>query len=100
MAARYSRCKNLGAEKMEKSGKLLKLSLTQDLDIRTVVSGIAKYFSPEEVMGKQVTMLVNLAPRKIMGIESQGMILLAEDHNGNLVFITPEIEMANGSIIS
>jgi methionyl-tRNA synthetase len=70
------------------------------VDQRTIVSGIAKHFKPEEVVGKQVTVLINLAPRKIMGIESQGMILLAEDADEKLVFITPEQAVQNGSGIS
>ncbi|MCG8309890.1 MAG: methionine--tRNA ligase [Cytophagales bacterium] len=92
--------KVLKAEKVEKSSKLLKMSVDTGIDKRTIVSGIAKYFKPEEVEGKQVSVLVNLAPRKIMGIESQGMILLAEDQDGRLVFVTPEHHVVNGSVIS
>ena len=92
--------KILEAEKVEKSNKLLKMYVDTGLDKRTIVSGIAKYFKPEEVIGKQVSVLVNLAPRKIMGIESQGMILLAEDHDGRLVFVTPDDEVVNGSGVS
>ncbi len=90
----------LEAEKVEKSNKLLKMKVNTGLDVRTVVSGIAKSYSPEEVIGKQVTLLANLAPRKIMGIESQGMILLAEGEDGKLVFITPDNALGNGSVIS
>jgi methionyl-tRNA synthetase len=92
--------KILEAEKVEKSNKLLKMQVDTGVDQRTIVSGIAKHFKPEEVVGKQVTVLINLAPRKIMGIESQGMILLAEDADGKLVFITPEQAVQNGSGIS
>ena len=92
--------KILRAEKVEKSNKLLKMYVDTGLDKRTIVSGIAKYFKPEEVIGKQVSVLMNLAPRKIMGVESQGMILLAEDHDGKLVFVTPDDKVINGSGVS
>ncbi len=92
--------KILKAEKVEKSNKLLKMLVDTCIDTRTIVSGIAKYFKPEDVVGKQVSILVNLAPRKIMGIESQGMILLAEDHDGRLIFISPEDAVINGSTVS
>lgn len=88
------------AERMEKSKKLLKLTVDTGLDVRTVVSGIAEHFSPEEVIGKQVTLLANLAPRKIMGIESQGIILLAEDKFGKLTFVSPEKMIDNGSKVA
>lgn len=84
------------AEKVPKTKKLLKLLLDTGIDKRTVVSGIAEYFDPEKLIGKQVSVLVNLAPRKIKGIESQGMILLAEDVN-EMVFISPETKTVNGS---
>ncbi len=90
----------LTAEAVPKSNKLLKLTVKTGVDTRVIVSGIAKYFKPEEITGKQVTVLLNLAPRKIMGIESQGMILLAEDADGKLVFIVPENKLGNGSVIS
>ena len=70
--------KVLAAEKMEKSNKLLKLVIDTGVDKRTVLSGIAQHFSPEEMVGKQVTLVANLAPRKMMGMESQGMVLMAE----------------------
>ena len=92
--------KILTAEKVEKSNKLLKMSVDTGIDIRTIVSGIAKHFTPEEVVGKQVSVLANLAPRKIMGVESHGMILLAENHDGRLIFVTPESEVKNGSGVS
>ena len=76
--------KVLAAEKMEKSNKLLKLTIDTGVDKRTVLSGIAQHFSPEEMVGKQVTLIANLAPRKMMGIESQGMVLMAEDGDGKL----------------
>ncbi len=90
----------LTAEAVPKSNKLLKLTVQTGVDTRVIVSGIAKYFKPEELAGKQVTVLINLAPRKIMGIESKGMILLAEDADGKLVFMVPEEKVANGSVIS
>ena len=80
----------LEAEKVKKADKLLKLIVDTGLDTRTIVSGIAKHYSPEEVVGKTVTVLMNLPPRKIRGVESQGMILMAEDANGNLSFMSPE----------
>jgi methionyl-tRNA synthetase len=70
------------------------------VDTRTVVSGIAEHFDPENIIGKQVSILVNLAPRQIMGIESKGMILMAEDKDGKLKFLTTESKVANGSTVS
>jgi methionyl-tRNA synthetase len=80
----------LGAEKVEKADKLLKLLVDTGIDQRTIVSGIAEHYQPEEVIGKTVQVLMNLAPRKIRGIESQGMILMAEDSEGKLSFMVPE----------
>jgi methionyl-tRNA synthetase len=90
----------LEASAVPKSKKLLKLKVDTGIDQRTVLSGIAQYFKPEEVIGQQVSILVNLAPRNIMGEESQGMILMAEDKNGNLKFIMPSDEVSAGSTIS
>ena len=91
----------LEAEKMPKTKKLLVLKVDTGIDTRTIVSGIAESFSPEEVVGKRVTVLVNLAPRKLRGVESQGMILMTEDESGNLVFVNPSIEgVSNGLKIS
>ncbi len=90
----------LSAEKVEKSNKLLKLTLDTGIDRRTVLSGIAQHYTPEEVVGKQVCVLVNLLPRKMMGIESQGMILMAENPDGSLAFVQPEKKTENGSAIS
>ncbi len=87
----------LEAEKVAKTKKLLKLLIDTGIDKRTVVSGIAEYYQPEDIIGKQVSILVNLAPRKIKGIESQGMILMGEDANGELVFIQPSKEIKPGS---
>jgi methionyl-tRNA synthetase len=87
-------------EKVEKSKKLLKLKVDTGIDIRTVMSGIAEHFAIEEVKGKQVTILVNLAPRKIMGVESQGMILMAEDKDGKLRLLQPSEVVAPGSTVS
>jgi len=80
----------LEAEKMPKTKKLLVLKVDTGIDTRTIVSGIAESFSPEEVVGKKVTVLVNLAPRALRGVESQGMILMTEDEAGNLVFVNPD----------
>ncbi len=90
----------LSAEKMEKSNKLLKLRVDTGVDQRTILSGIALHYSPEELIGKQVTIIANLAPRKMMGIESQGMILMAEDENGKLRLIQPSNEVNPGSTVS
>ena len=86
----------LEAEKVEKADKLLKLKVDTGVDIRTVVSGIAESFSPEEIIGKQVMILLNLAPRKIRGIESQGMLLLTTKPDGKLSFVTPDEKVENG----
>ncbi|GAB3954596.1 methionine--tRNA ligase [Spirosoma harenae] len=88
------------AERVPKSDKLLKLKVDDGLGGRQILSGIAKHFSPEEVIGKQVTFLANLAPRKMMGLESQGMILMAEDRDGKLSLITPGVSVWNGGTVS
>jgi methionyl-tRNA synthetase len=82
-----------------KTKKLLKLTLDTGIDTRTVVSGIAGCFDPAAIKGRKVCVLVNLEPRKIRGIESQGMILMAEDPEGNLDFISPGDSMENGSVV-
>ena len=84
------------AEKVEKADKLLKLTVNTGLDTRTVVSGIAEHYSTEDVIGQKVSILMNLAPRKIRGVESQGMILMAEDDEGKLSFVSPTKEMEAG----
>ncbi|WP_199139864.1 methionine--tRNA ligase [Pedobacter sp. ASV12] len=89
----------IAAEKVEKTKKLLKLTVNTGLDERTVVSGIAEYYQPEEIIGQQVSLLVNLAPREIKGIVSQGMILMAEDAEGKLTFVAPTAQFGNGSVI-
>ena len=89
------------AEKMPKANKLLVLKVDTGIDIRTIVSGIAEHFSPEEVVGKRVTVLVNLAPRALRGVESQGMILMTNDKEGKLVFVNPDADgVGNGAMIS
>lgn len=88
----------IAAELVPKTDKLLKLTIDTGLDKRTVVSGIAQYYKPEAVIGQQVCLLANLAPRKIKGIDSQGMILMAENRNGELSFVAPtKPDMANGA---
>ncbi len=89
----------LEAEKVKKTKKLLKLLVDIGSEKRTVVSGIAENYSPEEIIGKQVNLLCNLAPRKIKGIESQGMILMAEDKDGSLAFVSPEKKVGEGSLV-
>ena len=89
----------LSAEKVEKADKLVKLLVDTGIDKRTIVSGIAEHYSPEEIVGKTVSVLMNLAPRKIKGIESQGMILMAENEDGKLSFMTPEKGFSAGGTI-
>ncbi len=86
----------LEAEKVENADKLIKMKVDTGLDVRTIVSGIAQSFTTEELIGKQVTVLVNLAPRKIKGIVSQGMLLLADKEDGKLTFVVPEEKTSNG----
>ncbi|HQV60087.1 MAG: methionine--tRNA ligase [Chitinophagaceae bacterium] len=90
----------VSAEKVEKADKLLKLSVDLGFETRTIVSGIALHFKPEDIVGKQVTVVTNLAPRKMRGIESNGMILMAEDKSGKLHFINPENLIDTGSNVS
>jgi methionyl-tRNA synthetase len=90
----------VSAEKVEKADKLLKLQVDLGFETRTIVSGIALHFKPEDIVGKQVTVVTNLAPRKMRGIESNGMILMAEDANGKLHFINPEEKINPGSGVS
>lgn len=89
----------LEAEKVPKTKKLLKLKIDTGLDQRTVVSGIAEYFEPENIIGKQVSILINLEPREIKGILSQGMILMAENNDGKLSFVSPGEALVNGSVV-
>ncbi|MEN8225235.1 MAG: methionine--tRNA ligase [Bacteroidota bacterium] len=90
----------LEAEKVPKTQKLLKLKVDTGVDIRTVVSGIAEFYKPEDIIGKRACFLVNLAPRKLRGIESNGMVLMAENTDGKLTFISPEDEFDAGSKVS
>ncbi len=91
----------LEAEKMPKANKLLVLKVDTGIDVRTIVSGIAESFTPEEIIGKRVTVLVNLAPRNLRGVESQGMILMTQNPEGKLVFLNPDTEgVGNGETIS
>ena len=89
------------AEKMPKANKLLVLKVDTGIDVRTIVSGIAEHFTPEEVIGKRVTVLANLAPRALRGVESEGMLLLTNNAEGKLVFVNPDAEgVINGAMIS
>lgn len=90
----------ISAEKVEKADKLLQLKVDLGFETRTIVSGIAQHFSPEEIIGKQVVVVANLAPRKLKGIMSHGMLLMAEDNNGALHFIQPEGAITPGSTVS
>lgn len=87
------------AEKVPKTKKLLKLKLDTGLDQRIVVSGIAEFYKPADIIGQKVSVLVNLAPRMLRGIESQGMILMAENAKGELCFVQPSEDFNNGSEI-
>jgi methionyl-tRNA synthetase len=89
----------LAAEKVAKTKKLLKLTVDTGIDKRTIVSGIAEHFTPEELVGRQVLVLVNLAPRELKGITSQGMILMAEDASGKLELLKPENAVNNGAVV-
>jgi methionyl-tRNA synthetase len=89
----------LEAEKVPKTTKLLKLKIDTGIDIRTIVSGIAEYYNPADIIGRQISIVANLEPRKIKGIDSQGMILMAEDRDGKLVMVTPSQNVGNGSMI-
>ena len=89
----------LEAEKVAKTKKLLKLTIDTGIDKRTIVSGIAEYYTPEELVGRQVLVLANLAPREIKGIESRGMILMAEDTLGRLVLVQPENKTMSGAMV-
>jgi methionyl-tRNA synthetase len=90
----------VSAEKVEKADKLLKLEVDLGFEVRTIVSGIALHFDPAAIVGKQVVVVANLAPRKMRGIESNGMILMAEDADGKLKFVAPNETVANGSGVS
>ena len=92
--------KILSAEKVEKADKLLKLEIDLGFETRTIVSGIALHFKAEEIVGKQVVVVANLAPRKMRGIESNGMILMAEDKNGKLHFVNTEEAIEPGAGVS
>ena len=89
----------LEAERVPKTDKLLKLTIDTGIDTRVIVSGIAEHYSPEEMIGKQICILANLAPRKIRGIESKGMILMARQNDGKMRFVTPQETLCNGAEI-
>ena len=88
------------AENVAKSDKLLKLKIDTGLDKRIIISGISKYYSPEDILNKKVMVLINLSPRKMMGIESQGMLLLAEDSDGKLSLMQPDSDITDGSVVA
>jgi len=87
------------AAKVEKADKLLKLQVDLGFEKRTIVSGIAQHFTPESLLNKQVIVVANLAPRKMRGIESQGMILTAEQPDGKLILVNPDSMTVNGSTV-
>ena len=88
------------AENIPKSNKLLKLKINTGIDERTILSGIAKFYSTEKILNQKVMVLVNLKPRKMMGFESEGMLLLAEDSDGNLSLMQPDSEIGDGSVVA
>lgn len=90
----------LSAEKVAKTKKLLKLTIDTGIDQRTIVSGIAEHYAPEDIVGRQVSVVVNLAPKVLKGIESRGMILMAENADGSLSFVSPDKQIKNGGTIS
>ena len=89
----------LAAEKVAKTKKLLKLTVDTGIDQREIVSGIAEYFTPEELVGRQVLVLVNLHPRELKGILSRGMILMAEDASGKLRLLSPNEATNSGAVV-
>ena len=89
----------LEAERVPKTDKLLKLTIDTGIDKRVIVSGIAEYYTPEEMVGKQICILANLAPRKIRGIESKGMILMAKQPDGKMRIVAPEEKLVNGAVV-
>ena len=91
--------KVLECQKVPKADKLLQFKIDDGLGGRTIISGIAKHYRPEDLVGKQVCFIANLAPRKLKGIESQGMILSAEDADGRLVVVSPQDDVASGSCV-
>ena len=91
--------KIIEAQPVKKAKKLLELKVDTGIDTRTIVSGIAEHYQPAELIGQQVAVLINLEPRKLRGVLSEGMILMAEDNNGKLVFVAPGEEMMNGAVI-
>ena len=88
------------AENIPKSDKLLKLKVDTGLDQRTILSGISKYYSPDEIINKKVMVLINLKPRKMMGYESEGMLLLADDGDGNLSLMQPDSDISDGAVVA
>ncbi|MFZ4741099.1 MAG: methionine--tRNA ligase subunit beta, partial [Bacteroidales bacterium] len=89
----------IAAEKVAKTKKLLKLTVDTGIDKRTIVSGIAEHYDAENIIGQRVSILINLSPKNLKGIDSQGMILMAENHDGKLCFVSPTEEVKNGSEI-
>ena len=87
------------AEKIAKTKKLLKLTIDTGIDTRTIVSGIAEYYTPEELVGRQVLVLINLEPRELKGVLSQGMILMGQDATGKMVLLTPSDKVGSGTIV-
>ena len=91
--------KVLEAERVPNTNKLMKLKVDTGIDSRTVISGIADHYAPEDIIGQNVTMVINLAPKKIRGVESQGMILMAENEAGELAFVEPSKDLSPGDVV-
>ena len=89
----------LEAEKVKKADKLLKLKVDTGIDVRTIVSGVAQHFSPEEILNKQVVVLMNLPPRKIRGVVSEGMLLMVENKEGELSLLSGSLANSSGDLI-
>ena len=92
--------KVIEAENIPKSDKLLKLKVDTGIDQRIILSGISKFYSPDDILNKKVMVLINLKARKMMGIESQGMLLLAEDSDGKLSLMQPDSDISNGAVVA
>jgi methionyl-tRNA synthetase len=91
--------KIVSAEKVKKADKLLHLKVDLGFETRDIVSGIAEHYTADEIIGKKVTVLINLAPRRIRGVESNGMILMAEDQEGQLQFVSTDNDFPHGSVV-
>ena len=97
---KYSMLKGIAKLKGYSGGEIIKFNSYTGLDQRTILSGISKYYSPDEIINKKVMVLINLKPRKMMGFESEGMLLLADDGDGNLSLMQPDSDISDGAVIA